>query len=402
MARPRGNPKQKPEKPYRTFPLTAHPEGQWCKKIKGKIYYFGSWKDPDAALEEYRRQADYLQAGKEVPLQPGGCSVMEAANMFLESKHQRMLLGELSPRSHRNYQDALQSFCDAVGKHRQLKELGPIDFQQFLRKRLTGVSPHSLTRGVTAVRMMLKWLQDSGIIDQPIRTGPDFRRSSNTALRRHRQIQQQTYGLKMFTAAELQVLLRAAEQPLKAMILLGINGGLGNTDISDMPLSVMQNGWLDYPRPKTAIERRIPLWPETRQALSEVAAVRKEPTNDADKGLVFITQRGQRFTRLSANNKNIDGIALAFRRLLKKTDLKRPGLSFYALRHTFETVAGAAKDQVATSAIMGHADSTMAGLYRERIEDERLRDVTEYVRRWLFPDTTATEASNENEKANAE
>jgi len=28
----------KPNKPYPEFPLTAHPVGQWCKKIRGKIH----------------------------------------------------------------------------------------------------------------------------------------------------------------------------------------------------------------------------------------------------------------------------------------------------------------------------------------------------------------------------
>jgi hypothetical protein len=27
---------QTPPKPYPEFPLTAHPNGQWCKKIRGK------------------------------------------------------------------------------------------------------------------------------------------------------------------------------------------------------------------------------------------------------------------------------------------------------------------------------------------------------------------------------
>ena len=26
------------------FPLTLHPTGQYCKKVKGKMYYFGSDK----------------------------------------------------------------------------------------------------------------------------------------------------------------------------------------------------------------------------------------------------------------------------------------------------------------------------------------------------------------------
>ena len=40
------------------FPLTLHPTGQYCKKIKGKMYYFGS--DKTAALQRYIDQATYL------------------------------------------------------------------------------------------------------------------------------------------------------------------------------------------------------------------------------------------------------------------------------------------------------------------------------------------------------
>src|SRR5437588_778220 len=47
---PSGKP-NKPSKPYPDFPLTAHPAGYWCKKIRGKLHYFGKWDDPDAALK---------------------------------------------------------------------------------------------------------------------------------------------------------------------------------------------------------------------------------------------------------------------------------------------------------------------------------------------------------------
>jgi hypothetical protein len=43
----------KPAKPYPAFPLTPHPTGRWCKKIRGKLHYFGSWDDPDGALDNY-------------------------------------------------------------------------------------------------------------------------------------------------------------------------------------------------------------------------------------------------------------------------------------------------------------------------------------------------------------
>lgn len=32
--------KQKPSKPYPSFPLTAHLNGQWCKKIRGRVHFF--------------------------------------------------------------------------------------------------------------------------------------------------------------------------------------------------------------------------------------------------------------------------------------------------------------------------------------------------------------------------
>ena len=45
---------------------------------------------------------------------------------------------------------------------------------------------------------------------------------------------------------------------------------------------------------------------------------------------------------------------------------ERPGLNFYALRHTFETVAGESKDQVAVDYIMGHAQEDMASKFAIR------------------------------------
>jgi len=59
----------KPAKPYREFPLTAHPAGCWCKKIRGRLHYFGKWDDPDAALKNYLEQKDALHAaGHPAPL----------------------------------------------------------------------------------------------------------------------------------------------------------------------------------------------------------------------------------------------------------------------------------------------------------------------------------------------
>ena len=58
MAKPNSKRKTRSDK----YPLTLHPTGQFWKKIKGKLYYFGT--DKKAALERYLEQAAYLHTGK--------------------------------------------------------------------------------------------------------------------------------------------------------------------------------------------------------------------------------------------------------------------------------------------------------------------------------------------------
>src|SRR5262245_34307210 len=92
---PSGKP-VKPSKPYPEFPLTAHPAGYWCKKIRGKLYYFGPWGDPDAALKKYLEQKDALHAGRKPRESSEGVTVKELANAFLNHKQTLVDASELS------------------------------------------------------------------------------------------------------------------------------------------------------------------------------------------------------------------------------------------------------------------------------------------------------------------
>src|SRR5438477_8878640 len=89
----------KPSKPYPEFPLTAHPAGYWCKKIRGKIHYFGPWADPDGALAKYLEQKDALHAGRLPRPDAGPLTVKELCNAYLNHKQALVDSGELSPRT---------------------------------------------------------------------------------------------------------------------------------------------------------------------------------------------------------------------------------------------------------------------------------------------------------------
>jgi integrase len=98
--------------------------------------------------------------------------------------------------------------------------------------------------------------------------------------------------------------------------------------------------------------------------------------------MVFITKYGCRWAKDTTDQT----LAKEFAKLLRNLKINgRKGLGFYTLRHTFRTVADESKDQPAVDFIMGHEVPHMSAVYRETISEERLRDVVNHVRAWLFP-----------------
>jgi integrase len=233
------------------------------------------------------------------------------------------------------------------------------------------------------------------LIEHPVSYGQSFNRPSAKMIRKARN----AAGPKMFEAAEIKMIVNAADVQLKAMILLGINAGFGNTDVASLPQSAvdLDSGWADFPRPKTEIPRRVPLWPETITAIESASAVRPKSAGKSENALCFLTVQGNRWVRVQEKRSTgneadsdqhqqivpIDSLSQKFAKLLKTLGINGHR-NFYALRHTFETIAGESRDQVAVNAIMGHVDSSMAGVYRERISDERLQAVVGTVHNWLF------------------
>jgi integrase len=367
---------KKPPKPYADFPLFPHGNGQWCKKIRNKLRFFGVWADPQAAVDLYERQREALYAGR-TPSEPSeDVTVAVACNAFLTAKKSLLSSGDLTQRSYDDYYATCGRILNECGRERTVPSLEPSDFDALRAAIAERLGPVALGNEVNRVRMVFRYAYEATMIDSPVRFGPHFKRPSAKALR----IAKEERGDKLFTAAEIRKLLDSANDTFRAMIYLGINAGLGNADISRLQHQHIDGSWLNYPRPKTGIRRRCRLWQETLTALRRIP--RRMPRSDLFDGIVFLTVNGRPWGEGKSNDQPI---ALQFTRLLKATKVFRPGLSFYALRHTFQTIAEESKDLPAVRYVMGHVPpaNDMGSVYRESISDARLINVSRFVRNWL-------------------
>ena len=362
---------EKPQKPAPDFPLYPHGSGKWACKHQGRTLYFGRWDDPMAALRDYE---SYLKSTDSVTVAPGLLSVADAANSFLSAKKNAMLRKEIGQRTFTEYLRTAKKFCEVVGRDRAVTSLGPADFVLYRDTVAKTWNVQGVSNEVGRVRTLFKWLHESQLIATPAAFGPDFKKAPERVLRRHRSSQ----GEKMLEPPQILLLIDEAGTHLKAMLHLAVNCGFGPGDCGQLPLKAvdLSSGWINYPRPKTAVGRRCPLWPETVAAMRASLARRYTPRQECEH-LFFVRPDGSTWGSESSKP-----ICKHFRQARDRAGLPRCGA--YWLRHVFRTVGGGEKDQEAMSVLMGHAERSMADVYRERIDDERLIAITSRVRRWLF------------------
>lgn len=390
-------PDTKPRKPYPEFPLTAHRNGQWCKKIKGKVWFFGVSTDPDAAYEKYRNEVDEIQAGRDprktvvVGLSSSELTAYDLCNLYLERQQRRADSGEVTRRNFSDNLKACRRFMGHFGKFTRAASLKAADFSAFKATFPDTWGTERTANEIQRIRTVLKWAFESELIPSLPNFGPDFKKPTKSIARRDQQQRQAVRGGKLdFSAEEIRSLLKASQGWLHACILLGINGGMGNADCGRLSTTFLnlKSGWYDLAREKTGVPRRFRLWPETIAAIQAAMRQRIIPKDESDDPLCFLTSHGKpvwwEAVKETGEAYTCDNITKMFTKLCVKCKISRSGRGFYSLRRTFETVAGGTKDQVAVDYIMGHADESMAAVYRQGIEDQRLIDVGLHVHSWLF------------------
>ena len=355
----------KPAKPYDGFPLTAHPNGRWCKKIKGKIHYFGHWADWKAALKLYEK---FVGDGGAVPTTR---TLKYLCDAFLTSREEDVESGELKRATWGEYQRSCVRMVEILGRKTPIDDLNPTHFitlRQELAKQID--NPTTLAGHVRKLRTVLNWAYDAGLVDKPLRYRQALKKPPKRAIRKNRN----EMPAKLFSAAEIHGLLSKVQGYMVPGILLAINCGVGNRDLADMEWSHIDGEYIDYPRPKTEIPRRAWMWPETRKALAQWRA------EAPDSIYVACGERGQKIGTGESNNTPVSHL---FRGYLADLNIETNGRGFYALRHTYRTIADACGDQPAINWSMGHSDGHISSEYRETIGDDRLKAVAKCVKKWL-------------------
>lgn len=350
---------KKPAKPYLEFPLHAHSAGQWAKEIRGSLHYFGPWDQPELALRRYLRDRDYLYSGVEPPVE--SATVGNLLDSWLGRQQLRLELDEITDVTWGEYEATCDVVAAALGRHRTLatldhRALGElrVALAQGKTKKL---GPVTHKRRLTIARMIFK---HAALLGQTVHYASELRSPPARSLRQARNAS----GLKLFTAEQIRQIVDAAGAEMKAMTLLGINCAFGPGECCGLPLATvdLNAGWHSFPRPKTEVARRAPLWPETVRSMQRLT-----PTNGR-----FLTDW------------NRHRIADEFRKLVDDFYVKNV-TAFYTLRRTFETIAATADvPQPVIDCIMGHARQDMASIYRQKVFDKQLRTCSEHVRQWFL------------------
>src|SRR5207244_3008049 len=143
-----------------------------------------------------------------------------------------------------DYYRVCANLIGIVGKNRLVDDLAPEDFAT-LRSELAKVrGAVALGNEIQRVRGILKYAYDDGLIDRPVRYGASFKKPNRKTIRQARVDR----GSRMIEAEELRRILAATTSPLKAMVLLGVNAGFGQSDVSRLPVSAidLKGGWINY------------------------------------------------------------------------------------------------------------------------------------------------------------
>jgi integrase len=394
----------KPAKPRADFPLFPDANGQWAKKVNKKKYYFGSWKDDpqgDAAISSWMERKAGILAGLDSMTRKGQVgstklTLSQLRDEFLSVKALAVTAGELSAATLKDYRYETGNLLKVFPGEGQVAALEPKHFSTYAKHLISErkLGRHARRRVTAYVKAMFAWGSGNGRFPA-VTFGTDFV-APDTSPDAMRQSKARAgiadHSRRIVSGDEITRLLGRAQPNFQAMILLGVNCGLGPADLGRLRWSHLnlETGELNMPRGKTGTDRKGYMWKSTRKALARVAKLRhaaKAIEKEGQAALVFITRKGlpvYREVEVKGRIVVSSAISITFGRMAR--ELKLDGVTFYRLRHTMKTLGKKAKDRDALNLMMGHAERSTGEVYdHEDISLARIRRVARRVYRGLWP-----------------
>jgi integrase len=370
-----------PRKPAPGLPIFLHASGQYAWKFRGKFYYLG--KDPIAAVERYLREHEWVRAGKQDPERLAAeLTLRSLLDDWLVDRKLDVDSGAITLQRWEDLHRTARRALEVIDGDVPILSLPPDAWRRGLSKSSSRLGP--TTRKVLAgnLRSAINWAIREGLLPASPALLDAIRGPNPREISRHRYRVTADHGLRLFTATEFRALLEACRDVTdKAIVLLSLNCAFEPHDLAalqvDMlpPLSACP-AWLHFPRPKTGVVRRAPIWPVTLSATWE--AVESTP-------VVKCLQRGtQAVFRRATGPVGKVYFVNRFRRIAEAAGVYRKQVGLLGLRRSFATIAGETGDQAAVDTIMGHARRDMASVYRQGVSDLRLLRCTDMVHRWAL------------------
>lgn len=330
--------------------------------------YFGR-VDPKNVNKSYReaelRYLNFLaerEVKQPIEIKVAKLTVEDFGEKYLQSCYTRYERGDISATWFEKIRISVCHFVDYLQTDLPLMKLNEMLLDDYRNYTLSlpisaatdkSISPWTAKSRLDIVKLMIKWGYQMALIETLPRNLDGYARIT---------IPEPT--VNRFTREEIHALYSAASEKTKTYMLLALNTGAGQADISDLRVGEVdiEAGRIIRKRTKTGVHSEFALWPRTVEMLKLHGNLDGEP-NDR----VFLSKSGHPLVReyfVNDKFKRTDAIRSAFFRLMKKTQLPNHR-GFYSLRKTAASEIEII-DSAVTEMFLAHSEKGLKRYYAAR------------------------------------
>ena len=314
-------------------------------------------------------------------------SLVASIEFFLKAKEQGVETGDVSLGRYVGVRLHVQHFQDWLGRDTNVKEINGDALSRYFSHVLENVKAKTWSRTtagnyLSTVKSFIRWLWQT----ERIAALPRIMDAKSKLLN----ISSSTSQIVVFTKDEIIELVTNASDRTKLYVLLMLNCGMTQKDISDLRQNEVdwELGRITRKRSKTTKHKGVPvvsylLWPETIRLL-------RQERDDSTSDRVLANANGSPIWSDSIGEdgkyKKNDNVKNAFERLRTKLEIKK---SLKSLKKTSATLLrGNEKYQGLDDLFLGHAPQSMSDKHYTQIPQALLDQAIQ----WLGAELGLTEA----------